>query len=55
MLAFIAAILLALAAIFEFAGFHQISPAGLAYAGLACLALHLTGLWAVRYPWVRGQ
>ena len=50
-----AVILFALAAIFQFAGFHQISPLGLAFAGLACLAMHLLGLWAVRYPWVRSQ
>lgn len=54
MLAIIAAILFALAAVFEFAKFHAISAAGLADAGLACLALHLLGLWAAR-PWVRGQ
>jgi hypothetical protein len=43
-----AVVLAALAAIFQFAGFHQISPAGLAYTALACLALHLT--WPVT-PW----
>lgn len=55
MLAVIAAFLFVLAAIFEFAKIHTDDALGLVFVGLACLALHLTGMWAVRYPWMRGQ
>lgn len=48
-----AVVLFILAAIFQFAGFHQVSALGLSFCGLACLAIHLLGAWPVRYPWTR--
>lgn len=45
-----AVILLAIASIIAFGSLHGVSATGLAFAGLACLAVHL--LWPVT-PWRR--
>ncbi len=45
-----AVVLLVIAAIIAFGSLTGVSAAGLAYAGLACLAVHL--LWPVT-PWHR--
>ena len=46
-----AVVLLVIAAIIAFGSLSGVSAAGLAYAGLACLAVHL--LWPVT-PWRSG-